>query len=154
MISNNRSVSIIKTDRYLGSQCLLRCSQSCTPICACYQSANCRVQLVLIRLSLRLSCQVLWVSWLLLLQNNWNCIMCTDSKFAVMNIYDFIFFSGRKWAVGTGDGVSLIQLANLNACTRSIHKHTTHAICGVLWLNHLPPKAYLFLSSYNTNTHQ
>lgn len=76
----------------------LRCSSSSATICAHYQSANCRVQLVLIHLSLRPNCQVFWASWLLLLPNNWNCIMRTDFKSAVMNIYDSIFFSARKWA--------------------------------------------------------
>lgn len=56
--------------------------------------------------------------------------------------------------MGTGDGVSLIQLAHSDACTHSVHTRTAHTICGVLRLNNLLPKAYLFLSSYNTNTQQ
>lgn len=55
----------------------LRCGPSSATICAHYESTNCRVQLVLIHLSLRPNCQVFRAPRLLLLQNNWNCIMCT-----------------------------------------------------------------------------
>ncbi len=60
-------------------------------------------------------------------------------------------FRGGSEPVGTGDSVSLIQLAHSNACVHSMythththtHTHTAHTICGVLRFNNLLPKAYL-----------
>lgn len=70
-------------------------------------------------------------------------------------------FRGGSEPVGAGDAVSRIHLAHSESictwytqrCWAHIHTHT-HTICGVLWLNNLLPKAYLFFSSpASTQTH-
>lgn len=132
----------------------LRCSRSSATICAHDKSTNCRVQLVLIHLSLRPNCQVFWAPWLLLLQNNWNCIMCTIPSLQWW--ISMIPFSvpRRMWACGDRWRRESNTACSLRCMhTQCTHTDCTHTICGVLRLNNLPPKAYLFLSSYSPNTH-
>lgn len=85
--------------RQLSSLCLMIEMQPafCHDLCAL---PVCKLQSTFCSYSLVSKDQLpsFWVSWRLLLQNKWNCIVCTHFYFVEMNICAPIF--PRKWVLG------------------------------------------------------
>lgn len=132
-----------KTNRQLSSLCLMIEMQPafCHDLCAL---PVCKLQSTFCSYSLVSKDQLpsFWVSCRLILQNKWNCIVCTHFYFVEMNICAPIF--PRRWVLGDmrheHNTISSIQNARMHsmlACThRSMnttlfslsltHTHTKH----------------------------